>query len=494
MTAAKPDHLSFSIGRQQLQKNLLIPKYYDPELHEANELASADFYLPRLGDLLFPGPTGSRLGSWIRREHYGTGQIPYVRTSDLNGWRLRPDYKKGVARQVFDKVAKVQDVQIGDILMVAHGTYLVGTVAIVTAQDMPLVLQDHVFRLRISPSSKFTTETGIKVDPWLVLAALSTRFVKRQIRARQFSADIIDKIGERHLDVRVPIPRSPDSRERISSKVQNIIEKQSEARHLIGEILGSDMRMIRERSETRLGFTIERRSLARNVLVPKYYDPQMRSDIDRASRESDTPWLSIGELVDRNLITVTTGVEVGKMAYGTGDIPFLRTTDIAELEVKANPRQGISKESFEAYAAKASVNEGDILLVRDGTYLVGSSAIVTKDDLPAIICGGLYRIRVSPGAAVEPYALLGSLNLPLVRRQMRSKQFTRDVIDTLGKRLFEVRIPDPRSEHSIRLAEALGRQMRIKEQTRKELGSITSQVEPAVPVQSRNRPGWSMRG
>ena len=36
--------------------------------------------------------------------------------------------------------------------MVAHGTYLVGNVAVVTESDLPLVLQDHVFRLRLAPS------------------------------------------------------------------------------------------------------------------------------------------------------------------------------------------------------------------------------------------------------------------------------------------------------------------------------------------------------
>ena len=36
------------------------------------------------------------------------------------------------------------------------------------------------------------------------------------------------------------------------------------------------------------------------------------------------------------------------------------------------------------------------------------------------------------------------MNAPIVRRQMRAKQFTRDIIDTLGKRLFEVILPVPK--------------------------------------------------
>jgi len=40
--------------------------------------------------------------------------------------------------------------------------------------------------------------------------------------------------------------------------------------------------------------------------------------------------------------------------------------------------------------------------------------------------------------------LLSLLNCPIVKHQIRAKQFTRDVIDTLGKRIFEVILPMPR--------------------------------------------------
>ena len=54
---------------------------------------------------------------------------------------------------------------------------------------------------------------------------------------------------------------------------------------------------------------------------------------------------------------------------------------------------------------------------------------------------------------MDPYLLLAVLNTPVVRRQMRSKQFTRDIIDTLGKRLFEVLLPVPKdAELAARIA------------------------------------------
>lgn len=485
-------HLSFSITRSALRSRILIPKYYDPELAEAASVADADFELRQLSDLLLPGEKGSRLGSWIRREHYGTGSIPFVRTSDLNGWRVRPDYKKGVSSDVHDGVAKRQDVRAGDILMVAHGTYLVGTVAVVTEGDLPLVLQDHVFRLRMAPSPSGFENAPL--DSWLLLAALSTQFVRRQIRARQFSADIIDKLGERHLEARVPIPRDPVVRRRVSEAVKAVIEGQTASRKKVRDILSSDLRMTRERAEARHGFTVPRASLSGRTMIPKYYDPALAAALKDAQDKADAPWVSIGQLVKAGLLAAKTGVEVGKMAYGTGIIPFIRTTDIAELEVKADPRQGISQEIYDAYASKASLAEGDVILIRDGTYLVGSSALVSAKDAPSLICGGIYRLRSGDHGELDPATLLGLLNMPLVRWQMRARQFTRDVIDTLGHRLMEVLVPDPSSQFAKDLGAELAKQMAAKVVFRGQIVSIVQSIEPKVPSRSRTRPGWSMRG
>lgn len=478
-------HLAFTIGRKSLVNGILIPKYYDPEIQQSVRVAEAYFDLPVLGEVLLPGDKGSRLGDWIQREFYGTGDIPYVRTSDLYGWRIRSDYKKGVSGEVYEEFASKQDVQPFDILMVAHGTYLVGAVAIVTESEARLVLQDHVFRLRVNPASG--------ISPYLLLAALSTSFVKRQVRARQFSADIIDKIGERHLELRVPIPKSAQLRDKIVSRVERILNRQTTTREAIKEASQSDLRMTRERAEARYGFKVRRSQLKKGILIPKYYDPAVESALSESEMNSSARWVTIGSLVEDGLISLETGVEVGKMAYGTGDIPFIRTTDIADWEVKHDSRQGVSEDIYREYKHAASLKSGDILLVRDGTYLVGSSALVGEDDLPALICGGLYRIRVEDTGRLTPFALLAFLNLPVVRRQMRARQFTRDVIDTLGYRILEVRIPSPLTSEAEKLAATVADVMAEKAELKRDIWSVVKTLEPPVPALSTGRPGWSMR-
>jgi len=192
----------------------------------------------------------------------------------------------------------------------------------------------------------------------------------------------------------------------------------------------------------RLGYLLRHSKVQNNILIPKYYDPEITEHLHCLSATHEL--VSLADLSKKGVLSFGTGIEVGKMAYGTGLVPFIRTSDISNWELKADPKQNISEDLYELTKDKLDVRAGDIFVVRDGTYLVGTSCILTEQDTKITYCGGIYKIRVKKPNALDPYLLLALLNTPIVRRQMRAKQFTRDVIDTLGKRIFEVVIPIPK--------------------------------------------------
>ncbi|TPG38660.1 hypothetical protein EAH79_16240 [Sphingomonas koreensis] len=119
--------------------------------------------------------------------------------------------------------------------------------------------------------------------------------------------------------------------------------------------------------------------------------------------------------------------------------------------------------------------------------------MVADEDIPALICGGLYRIRSLSKSDLLPATILALMNLPIVRRQMRARQFTRDVIDTLGLRLFDVEVPNPHSEYAREIGSALASSMTQKSDLRQKLVGAVAAIEPNVAVLAHNRPGWSMR-
>ena len=110
--------------------------------------------------------------------------------------------------------------------------------------------------------------------------------------------------------------------------------------------------------------------------------------------------------------------------------------------MKADPKHAVSQEIYELLKIKQDVKARDVLLVRDGTYLIGTCAIVTEKDQEMLYQSHLYKIRVNQNKiGLTPYLLLALLTCSVVQKQIRSKQFTQDIIDSLGERIHELVLP-----------------------------------------------------
>lgn len=194
-----------------------------------------------------------------------------------------------------------------------------------------------------------------------------------------------------------------------------------------------------------LGFIIKESQIIDNIYLPKYYNPEIPKRLE--SLHDTHELLLFNELLKEKIISISTGHEVGKLAYGTGNIPFIRTSEIANWEIKLDPKHGLSEEIYNELKNKQDVKENDILMVRDGTYLVGSCAIVTKYDTKIVYQSHIYKIRSNDYNILHPYLLLAILTSPIVKEQIYSKRFTQDIIDTLGGRIKELVIPIPKDEN-----------------------------------------------
>jgi restriction endonuclease S subunit len=483
-TAVIQDHTGFLITLGGIRRGVFLPKYYTPEITRRLEELRKTHDLIVLGELLAGKHIRVTTGDEIGKMAYGTGTIPFVRTSDVSNGELKTDAKQGVSENIYAEYGPSQDVRAGDIFFVRDGTYLIGQVALVTESDLPLLYQSHLLKFRVRDDSP--------VSRWLLLACFSTAIVKRQIRAKQFTADIIDTVGDRFRELVFPVPKNKELVRRIENEVRMLVAERSRLRDIIRKIpywVQGYIKMIDEAvpddavaevvEHGNPGFIRTLSSLRNSIFMPKYYDPELETDIVALSESHRL--VSLATLVKDGIISWNTGIEVGKMAYGTGDTPFIRTSDISNWELKGDPKQNVSEEIYEN--EKQDVRAGDIFVVRDGTYLVGISCILTEKDTKILYCGGLYKLRVEKPDRIDPYLLLALLNAPIVRRQMRSKQFTRDIIDTLGKRLFEVLLPIPKDAE---LAQRIAAETRNVIDTRAKLRDRTKEI--ALEVEGRDKP------
>ncbi|MFT4048352.1 MAG: hypothetical protein QM648_00770 [Solirubrobacterales bacterium] len=473
--------LGFAQRLSAVENSVYVPKFYDqPARRYLRELAEAQRVV-RLGDLIDEGQITVSAGHEIGKMAYGTGRHPFVRTSDLANWEIKADPKQGVSQEIFDAFSARQDVSEGDMLFVRDGTYLIGTCALVSSLDEDIIFQSHVLKFRVHEDAPITAE--------MLLLAMSTPIVQRQIRSKQFTADIIDTIGNRYEQLLLPLPEKQAEVERISRRVKEITEERArlreDARRIpftienrgskVSKLALDDLAEVELPSE--YGSSIRSSQVQNGVYMPKYYSPSIEQRLDNLEQTHTFP--TLGDLSENGVIALSTGDEVGKMAYGTGDLPFIRTSDFSNWELKSNPKQSISAAEFDDLRKKQDVRAGDIFLVRDGTYLVGSSCMVVDQDLPITYCGGMYRIRVLDEDQMDPFLLFGALNSPVARKQMRARQFTRDVIDTLGRRALEVKLPIPKSASDReRAAAAVRRVVLRRAELRVDLGREVEVLDP----------------
>lgn len=198
-----------------------------------------------------------------------------------------------------------------------------------------------------------------------------------------------------------------------------------------------------------LGFLINRSQITNNVLAPRSYIFGIQNNEELGETHT---MISIGQLIDEKVLEVTTGNEVGKLAYGTGNIPFVRTSDISNWEIKSEPKHLLSEEIYESLAGKQDVQEGDILMVKDGSYLIGTCAMITKYDTRMVYQSHLYKIRVAEDNIynLDKYYLLAVLSSEYVRQQIFAKTFSQDIINSLGDRLKELIIPIARDSNHVK--------------------------------------------
>jgi type I restriction enzyme M protein len=218
------DHLGYLVNRSDISSLILSPRYYDPEVNAELELLSKSHRLVTIRELVSAGLLEISTGDEVGKLAYGTGNIPFIRTSDLSNWEIKIDPKHCISEELYKKFANKQDVQANDILMVKDGTYLIGDCAFITEYDTHIVYQSHIYKLRITDH--------LKISPYLLLAIISSAPVQRQIKSKRFTHDIIDSLGDRIYELVIPIPKNPELCERVSRIVEKAIQDRIEAREL----------------------------------------------------------------------------------------------------------------------------------------------------------------------------------------------------------------------------------------------------------------------
>lgn len=127
-----------------VEKDILIPRYYwqSKELELIDIAEEKGLNLISLKDLIeekcityFDGH-GSPKG-----ELKGEGEIPYIRVKDIVNWQIYKDPTAMIPQSEYERLfTKNKTLRPKDILFVRRGSYRIGSVAIVSKNDLDVIL------------------------------------------------------------------------------------------------------------------------------------------------------------------------------------------------------------------------------------------------------------------------------------------------------------------------------------------------------------------
>ena len=231
----------FKIKVSQIKNNIFIPYYYTGVEKTLKKLADdQEFILYSFKDLIdkkiiFANkngyiPRGDEIGSHV----YGLGDVPFVRTSEFNNWEINLDSHKKTSEEVYEQYRNKQNIEVGDILLVKDGgPNLIGKTAFVSKMDTKIIIQSHIFQIKALKNHEF-------IDPYLLLYLLNLEIVQKQIQAITFIQGTIATIGNRIIEVILPIPAAIKKRKEISSYIKSIIDEKTEIRKKIQKLSLND--------------------------------------------------------------------------------------------------------------------------------------------------------------------------------------------------------------------------------------------------------------
>jgi type I restriction enzyme M protein len=231
------DQKLFKMKYSQIKNKIFIPVYYIGVEKTLKKFATdKNFILLTIKDLtdkkvIYTNkggyiPRGDEIGSHV----YGLGNIPFIRTSEINNWEINLDSYKKTSKEVYEQYKLKQKIEVGDILLVKDGgPNLIGKTAYITDLDTQIIIQSHIFQIKTLENEEF-------IDSYLLLYLLNLDIVQKQIQAITFVQGTIATIGNRIMEVILPIPSDRIKRREISRHIKRIIEDKKNIREKIRDL------------------------------------------------------------------------------------------------------------------------------------------------------------------------------------------------------------------------------------------------------------------
>ena len=103
------------------------------------------------------------------------------------------------------------------------GTYLIGKSVILFKKDLNCIVQSHFKIIRVNKDDL--------INPFLLFFLLQQEIVQKQIQNNVFTQATLSSIGNRIYDIKIPIPRNENEKEKISKLARDALSLRNQLKH-----------------------------------------------------------------------------------------------------------------------------------------------------------------------------------------------------------------------------------------------------------------------
>ncbi len=186
----------------------------------------------------------------------------------------------------------------------------------------------------------------------------------------------------------------------------------------------------------------------RDVLVPRYYDKTLEQPFDLLMKVHGFTSITIGDLCDEGIITITGGHGSPSNDLRKGTIPYVKVSDIRNMRININPTNLIpvelAKKFWKTKTGKSNLQAWDLISPSRASSNIGEFAILVPGEEQIVLTKEVFLIRVQENSmGYSPFYLLWALSLEEVRKQWQRVTLMQTNREDVGARYREIRIPKP---------------------------------------------------
>ena len=221
----------FTVDRDQLDSDLLVPRYYRWLENEVPMPEDCDGVT--IDELISDGTLTSFDGHGSPEAKWkGEGDVPYMRVSDIVNWELYRNPVSGIPEHVYESLVGTKETsETGDVIFVRRGSYRIGTVAMASHRDSKVLLTRELLTFRVTnPNNRHG------ITPFYLIAMLSSKTIQDQIHDLVCYDTTLPNLGDRWKLLTLPVHRDSEEINRISQEVEEVIRAKWSAQDSIDEL------------------------------------------------------------------------------------------------------------------------------------------------------------------------------------------------------------------------------------------------------------------